>query len=42
MLKENQQGIWIALKVRIQLRLIRYVAFKKLIRIQLNLNLLLI
>ncbi len=42
MLKENQQGIWIALKVRIQLGLIRYVAFKKLIRIQLNLYLLLI
>ena len=42
MLKENQQGIWIALKVKIQLGLIRYVAFKKLIRIQLNLNLLLI
>ena len=42
MLKENQQGIWIALKVKIQLGLIRYVAFKKLIRIQLNLYLLLI
>ena len=42
MLKENQQGIWIALKVKIQLELIRYVAFKKLIRIQLNLYLLLI
>ena len=42
MLKENQPGIWIVLKLRIQLGLIRYVAFKKLIRIQLNLYLLLI
>ena len=42
MLKENQPGIQIALKVKIQLGLIRYVAFKKLIRIQLNLYLLLI
>ena len=42
MLKENQPGIQIALKAKIQLGLIGYVAFKKLIRIQLNLNLLLI